>query len=230
MRRRARVVTVVLALVAGLPPAVLAQSPTGPEPGRVEATIGLTWIGRETIGSGDATETTRSGSALSLFNTSTDLAAGSGFEARLGFTLSRAFELEASGAYAVLHLRTEIVGDYENAVSASPAETIRQFTAGAGLLWYPRHRQARPANVVPFLMGSGGYLRELHEGAVLIETGRYYEVGGGVKFLFGWRKGTLLKGVGLRVDARALARTGGIAFDGRAHVSPELGAALYLRF
>ena len=208
----------------------MAQPAAGPEPGRVEVGIGRTWIGRETIGSGVATETTSSGGALPLFSTSTELAPGSGSEVRLGLRLTRAFELEASGAYALLHLRTQTSGDYENAVSLTAAETVQQFTAGGGLLWYPRHHEARPATVAPFLMAGGGYLRELHEGSVLIETGRFYEIGGGVKWLFGRWEGTFVKGVGLRLDARALTRTGGIAFDSRSHVSPELGAALFVRF
>lgn len=226
----ARVLTVALGLVACAPLAVLAQPPAGPEPGRVELGIGRMWIGREIVGSGDATETTSSGGALPLFSASTELAAGSGFEGRVGIKLTRAFELEASGTYAVPQLRTQISGDYENAVSVTATETVQQFTVGGGLLWYVRHRQAQPASVAPFLMAGGGYLRELHEGSVLVETGRFYDVGGGVKFLFGWQEGTILKGVGLRIDARAMTRTGGIAFDSRSHVSPELGAALYLRF
>ena len=230
MTRLARVLAVALGLAACAPLAVSAQPPTGPEPGRVELGIGRMWIGPETVGSGDATETTSSGGALSLFSTSTKLAAGSGFEGRAGIALTHAFELEASGTYAVSHLRTRISGDFENAVPVTATETVQQFTVGGGMLWYVRHRQARPATVAPFLMAGGGYLRELHEGSVLIETGRFYEVGGGVKFLFGWQEGTRLKGVGLRIDAKAMTRTGGIAFDSRFRVSPKLGAALYVRF
>ena len=230
MTRLARVLAVALGLVACAPSAVRAQPPTDPAPGRVELGIGWVWIGGEAVGSGDATETTSSGGALSLFRTSTELAAGSGVEARVGITLARAFELEASGTYAVPRLRTAISGDYENAVPVTASEPVQQFTAGVGLLWYVRHDQARPASVAPFLVAGGGYLRELHEGSVLVETGRFYRVGGGVKFLFRWRERTFLKGVGLRIDARAMMRTGGVAFDDRFHVSPDLGAALYVRF
>jgi len=225
-----RVLTVALGLVVCAPLAVLAQPPAGPEPGRVELGIGWMWIGRETVGRGDATETTSSGGALSLFSTSTERVAGSGVEGHVGIKVTHAFELEASGTYAVPQLRTQISGDYENAVPVTAIETVQQFTVGGGLLWYVRHHQAQPASVAPFLMAGGGYLRELHEGSVLVETGRFYEAGGGVKFLFRWRERTFLKGVGLRIDARALTRTGGIAFDSRSHVAPELGAALYLRF
>jgi hypothetical protein len=225
-----RVLTLALGLVAAAPLAVLAQPPTGPEPGRVELGIGWMWIGREAVGSGDATETTSSGGALSLFSTSTELAAASGFEGRAGIKLTRALELEASGTYAAPRLRTEISGDYENAAPVTATEPVRQFTAGGGLLWYVRHHQARPASVAPFLIAGGGYLRALHEGSALVETGRFYEVGGGVKLLFRSRERTFLKGAGLRIDARAMMRKGGIAFDGRSHVSPALGAALYARF
>lgn len=230
MRHLARVVTVGLGLVACAPLAVRAQPPTGSGPGRVEVGVGWMWMGRETIAGGDATETTSSGGSLALFRTSTQLAAGNGLVGCVGIKLTPTFELEASGTYATPPLRSEISGDFESAAPVTAIETVHHFTVGAGLLWYVRRHQAYPARVAPFLMAGGGYLREVHEGMVLVETGRFYEAGGGVKFLFARREARFLKGVGLRIDARALARRGGAAFDGRSHVSPKLGAAVFVRF
>jgi len=61
-------------------------------------------------------------------------------------------------------------------------------------------------------------------------TGRYYQVGGGVTYLFRSRPDRVLKGLGLRAEARAIARQQGVAFDTNAHLAPTLAAALFARF
>jgi len=219
-----------LGLVACAPLAALAQPSQRPEPGRVEVGFGWTWTGRAAIGTGDAPEATSSGGALSLFRTSTEVAAARGVEGRVGFRLTSALALEASGGYAVASLRTEISGDYESSPPVTATESVRQFTVGGSLLWHLRHSRGRPAGVEPFLSAGGGYLRELHEGSVLVDTGRFYQVGGGVKVLVVSQQRAWLKGIGLRLDARARARTGGVVFDDRFRVSPSVSAAVYARF
>ena len=179
--RRARWLALAIGLVACVPCAVAAQPPTALEPGRIELGFGTRWTARAAVGSSAATETTSSGGALSLFDTSTERSAAAGFEARIGVRLRRTFEVEAFGTYAVPSLRTEISGDFENAASVTASETVQQFMIGGSVLRYLRHNRARPLRVAPFLLAGGGYLRDLHEGAVLAETGHFYVVGGGVK-------------------------------------------------
>jgi len=43
-------------------------------------------------------------------------------------------------------------------------------------------------------------------------------------------QGARVKTVGLRVEARAVARAGGVALDGRTHVSPAFAAGLFFGF
>ncbi len=210
-------------------PCVRAQSGDAVEPGHVELAIGPLWVGRQALGSGDANETTAAGGNLLLFSTSTELSSATGLEARVGVRLSRAFEAEASGTYATPQIRTQISHDVEGAAPVTATEVIKQFTIGGGVVWYVR--PARSASrLAPFVTAGAGYLRQLHESGTLVETGRFYQFGGGVKYVFVSRPGSRLKGIGARIDVRALVRQQGVAFDAGGHLSPAVGASLFARF
>jgi hypothetical protein len=210
-------------------PCVRAQSVDAVEPGHVELAIGPLWVGRQALGSGDANETTSAGGSLPLFGTSTELSSATGLEARVGVRLSRAFEAEASGTYATPQLRTQISNDVEGAGPVTATEVIKQFTIGAGVVWYVRPPRSA-SRLAPFATAGAGYLRQVHESGTLVETGRFYQFGGGVKYLFGSRPGSRLKGIGARIDVRALVRQQGVAFDAGRHLSPAAAASLFARF
>jgi hypothetical protein len=44
------------------------------------------------------------------------------------------------------------------------------------------------------------------------------------------RRRLFFKGLGARVDARAIVRSKGVAFDDAGHTSPAIGAAVFVRF
>jgi hypothetical protein len=206
-----------------------AQSAEAAEPGRFELAIGPLWIGRQALGASDANETTGAGGTLAFFSTSTELASAPGLEGRVGVKLSRAFEAEVAGSYATPQLRTQVSNDFESAAPVTATEVIQQFTIGVGVVWYVR--PARSASrLAPFATAGAGYLRQLHESATLVETGRFYQIGGGVKYLFVSRPGSHVKGIGARIDVRALVRQQGVAFDAGRHISPAMGASLFARF
>ena len=210
--------------------AARAQSPAAPQPGRFEVAIGSLWTGHQALGSNDANETTSAGGSLTLFSTSSDLASAAGLEGRVGVRLRRRLEADVEASYARPPLRIAISNDFESAAPATATETIRQFTIGAGVVWYPPYRVRRGSRVAPFAMAGGGYLRQLHESAILLETGRFYQFGGGVKYLLASRPTRPLKGLGARLDVRALVRSKGIAFDGGHYTSTAIGASLFVRF
>jgi hypothetical protein len=98
---------------------------------------------------------------------------------------------------------------------------------GAGAVWYLPFRTSR---LSPFVRGGAGYLRQVHEERTLVETGQYYDVGGGVKWLAVARTSGLVNAVGARVDVRAMVRRKGIAFDDGGHTSPAVGVSAFVRF
>ena len=201
--------------------------PAGAAPGRLEVSGGGSWIGRTSIGAADANETTPSNGSLRLFTTSSDLAAAPALDVRIGVRLLRTIAVVAEAGYSRPDLRVAVSGDTENAAPVTAVEKIQQYTIGAGVVLYmPAVRSARLA---PFVEGGGGYLRQLHERALLVQTGRYYDIGGGVTYLLSTRTGWM-KATGVRVDARAVVRIDGVAFTSGSHTAPSVGASFFARF
>jgi len=219
-------VLLLASLCAGLgsPRAALAQ----PAP-RIEIGIGVQWIGQQTLGTRAATETTGAGSTLTLFSTTSELAGAGGVDGRVGVRLTSSLVAEAEASYLKPSLRIAVSGDTEGGAATTAAETIEQFTIGGGVRWLlPGGR--RSPRFSPFLAGSVGYLRQLHEGGTFVETGQYYSLGGGVSSVL-WRGGRLhTKGVGIRGDVRAVIRSKGVAFDGGSKTSPAAGVSAFVRF
>lgn len=228
MRRTAR--GVASAIMLGACAATAAAQPAA-SPARVEIGIGPLWMGSHRLGSSDATETTASGSTFRLFSASAKLSSGRAAEARIGVRLTRTLTVEASAAYGTVPLQISISNDVENSTPTTATEQIRQLTAGVGMLWYVGRRRATPSSrVAPFVSAEAGYMRQLHESLTLVEAGHVFQLGGGVKYAVLSRSRGGLKGAGVRVDARALLRSKGVAFDGRTHASPALGASFFVRF
>jgi hypothetical protein len=226
--------TAALALVILSTPgaaAAQAQSPPAPQPGRLEVALGSLWMAHQALGSNSANETTSTGSSLKIFSTSSDLAGAAGLEGRVGVRVGRGLEAEVDASYAKPLLRIAIIStDVEAVAPVTATETIQQFTIGAGVVWYLPYRARRTTRLAPFVMAGAGYLRQLHEAATLLETGRFYQFGGGVKYLLVSHPTKPLKGVGARLDVRALVRSKGIAFDAGHFTSPAIGASLFVRF
>jgi len=207
--------------------AASAQSGTA-VPGRLEFDGGVLWIGAQSLGSRDANLTTGTGSTLRLFSSTSDVLAVAGFEGRIAVKVTRALDAHASISYAKPELQTRVSNDFENSAAVTASESVQQYTVGAGLLWYlPSKRSGR---LRPFVAAGAAYLRQLHEGATLVAVGQSYDLGGGVKLLAASRPRKLMKGVGVRLDARLVVRTKGIAFDGRRSIAPAAGASLFVRF
>jgi len=222
-----RLVCSIAMLLCASPAIAQSSSPVGAESGRLDLTIGMVWIGRAEIGTRDADETTGTGGTFRLFSSSTTLTSASGLEGHLGFRLMPRLEVEASASCAKPRVEKRVDNDFETSnAPLTLADTIEQFTIGGAALWYLR--LPRLGNRV-FLRGGAGYLRQLEHEGTLAVTGRTYDVGGGMKFGLLSRTGWW-KGIGVRLDARAVVRQKGVTLDNRAHASPAVGAALFVRF
>jgi hypothetical protein len=207
-------------------PAASAQSA---EPSRFELGVGASWMGAQSLGAKAATETTSTASTSTLFGTTSELAGVAGIEGRVGVRLSRWLAAEAEASYLKPQLRIAVSGDAEGAAAVTAAETIQQFTIGGNLLWRVPGRRWSP-RFAPFATVGGGYLRQLHEQATLVATGRFYQVGGGVSALLVSSRHFYTKGIGVRADVRALIRSKGVAFDGGSNVAPAAGVSVFVRF
>jgi hypothetical protein len=206
-----------------------AHAQTPDVPSRIEVGIGVRWIGHEALGERTATETTGAGGASPLFSTHSDLGSVAGVDGRVGVRLTRTLVAEGEASYLKPQLGIAISADAEGAAPLTATETIQQFTIGGSVAWRLPGRRWSP-RFAPFVQAGGGYMRQLHEQATLVEAGRYYQFGGGVNAVLVTTRHFHAKGIGVRADLRALVRSEGVRFDHGSKVSPAAGASLFVRF
>ena len=178
----------------------------------VELDVGAAWLGGVDFGTIDATLTANQSARApyTLFKTASSLSPAPGVGAQAGFHLTRVFSVEAAFGYARPSLETAVTADVEGAPDTTAREQLSQFVvdvSGVAHLWTLQVKRA-----VPFVLAGGGYLREVHAGNLLDDGGHTYHVGGGLKLPFLVRRG-FVRTVGLRVDARAVFRSGGADLD-----------------
>jgi hypothetical protein len=163
---------------------------------------------------------------FTMLRAESQLARFAGVEGRIGFVVNRSFALEVGGAYAKPELAVTISEDPELAGGAVASERVDQFVIDvSGIYHWPVSlgRRARP-----YAIGGGGYLRQLHEGRLLVETGRTFHVGGGLHY---WLRGVPRgRALGVRAEARYMRRTGGVDFEDRARGTTSVSALAFVAF
>jgi hypothetical protein len=198
-----------------------------PSTGRFELGGGARRVGGIPFDRVSATETTLGGGRLTLFNSDTQLESAPGVEARAGVRINSIVEAEATFAYARSNLQTRITSDVEGIPDVTITEPIRQFTLEGGIT--AQLERWRTGRFAPFASIGAGYLRHLHDGRTLIETGRSYYAGGGVRYSLTSGSGRL-KASGVRADVRAAFLSGGVALEKDTRMVPSLSASLFVRF
>jgi hypothetical protein len=209
--------------------AIPALAQSRPPPSRVEVGVGMLWDGSNPFGTRAANETTASSGTLSLFSTTSELAAAIGFEGRIGVRVAKSLVVEGQFSYMKPELRVAASADAEGAAAVTAGDVIQQFTIGGRALWFIPGRRW-PPRLAPFAMAGGGYLRQLHEQATLVQTGRFYQFGGGVSVLLVSSSRSHATGAGVRFDLSALVRSKGVAFDDGSRTAPAAGASAFVRF
>jgi hypothetical protein len=209
--------------------AIPAIAQSGPRRAEVEIGVGVLWAGSNPLGTRTASETTASGGTSALFSTTSELAAAAGVEGRIGVRVTKSIAVEGQVSYMKPELRVAASADTEGAAAVTAVDVTQQFAIGGRALWFipGRHGSRR---VEPFAMAGGGYLRQLHEQATLVQSGRFYQFGGGVNVQLASRRHFHTTGVGLRFDVSALVRAKGVAFDGESRTAPAAGASAFVRF
>ena len=104
-------------------------------------------------------------------------------------------------------------------------ETVSHYLFEGSLVWHLRHLSFASGRAIPYLAGGAGYLRELHEGNQLVETGQEYHALGGLKYWLGSRA----RRFGLRIEGGVSARKKGIRPRRRAaHAAGRVRGLSYL--
>ncbi len=198
---------------------------TAPRGGSVEFSGGVLWSQGFDLGSTPAILTANpaiSSSPFQLFDSDTQLDPALGAQARLGVYLSPRVSFEGGIQYSRPKLSTRVSGDAEGADAATLSETMTRYVFDGAVVVHLGNLGGR---AVPFVTGGAGYIRELHAGNELVETGTQYYAGAGVKVWFGQTR----RRFGIRGDAGFAVRDGAFDFEEGRRTVPTAGASvLYL--
>lgn len=207
-----------------------AQAPSVRPLRRVEVAAGVGMFGGGSLGSADAAIRSNSTTPapFRLFSTDSAFVRAPVVEARLGTALSRRYEVEARFSFSRPELRSSISSDVEDAPGLTVVERVDQYLIDGALLVL--FDEARLGSAVPFASAGAGYLRQLHEGLTVIESGRVYHVGGGVKHWFLSRARGAVRAAGVRADARLYFFSGGIAVDDGPRPQAAVSASFFAAF
>jgi hypothetical protein len=121
-----------------------------------------------------------------------------------------------------------ISDDAEADANVQLGEDVLQYTVDVSGLWQvPGIALGR--RVRPYVIGGGGYLRQLHEGRLVAETGNLFHAGGGV---YVWLTGgsNSARAIGLRAEARFVRRSGGIEFEDASRNYPAFSVLGFVGF
>jgi len=162
---------------------------------------------------------------FTLFSASSDLSRAPGVSVRVGVTLTPQLIIEGGGGFAMPRVGFAIARDPEVGSQRIEGEQLKQYLFDGALVWHLPLRLGSRAR--PFVIGGGGYLRQLHEERTLVETGEIYYGGVGARYWLRGGAGTT-RSFGLRTDLRANVRRGGIDFENKVRVFPSLAVHLFL--
>jgi hypothetical protein len=239
--RRARCVlafTLMMCGAAGVafPRDAAAQTAGQTTGGRFEISGGAGLIGGTDLGTATATLSgsgAPTGTPITLFDTATKIESGPRYEARVAWRLTRALQVEGGVAINRTNLVTRITNDFEQAPNTEASESFTEYAIEAGLLFHLTKLTFAGGRARPFVAGGAGYLRQVHEGQTLIDTGQSIYAGGGLTVTL--RQATrraFLEALGLRADVRVNVRSGGFerGDDGGATYAPSVTGGLFVRF
>jgi hypothetical protein len=200
-----------------------------PRRGSWEVSGGLVWSGGYDMGTRAAELTRNIGSGsgpFNLFTIASKVTPATGAQGRLGFYVSRAIALEAGVQYLQPKFSTRLTNDIEGAPDVVATETLSRYVVDGSLVFHLTRLAFARGKGVPFVSGGAGYLRELHEGNALIETGSEYHAGAGLKFWFGPGRRRL----GVRADVGFTMRNGVFDFKDARRTVPTAGLSLAYLF
>jgi hypothetical protein len=175
----------------------------------------------------DATFSRPSGSPLLLFNSDISMGPGPGAEVHFGRSVGSRLALEATGTWTFTTIRAKVSTDIDNAPDATLTEDLSRFSVEGSALW----RVAGDAKRALYVRGGAGWMRELAGRATLAETGVIGNVGASVKYWWGASTSVQRRRLGLRLDGRAVLRSGGVdlGVDG-VRLAPAASADLMIGF
>jgi hypothetical protein len=205
------------------------------KPGRprsFEIAVGGEILTPQGLGSSTATLTSNSqtGTPYTYFVVNGTRAAAAAFRGRLGYNLTSILTVEGGVVISRGNVQGDVSADAEGVTATTLSDRMTQYFLDVSVLAHLRQMAFSSGAGVPFLEAGGGYLRQVHEGNLAIDTGQIYHVGGGVTYMFSRRPTSKLTGVGFRADARIYVPRKGYSFSGSQQVFAGVGGSLLVTF
>lgn len=222
-----------LALACATASGASAQS-VPPSPSRLSASLAVGALGAMSLGDSraDLRSNDPSGSPFTLFRAAVRLEPAATWQGRLAWRLSDHVDVEGGVSVARPDVTSALTADAEGAASLVAVERTAQYVLEAGAIVRPWGGGLRE-RTVPFLAAGVGYVRQLHEGRVLVDDGTVLYAGGGVRHRLAAPASGLVRTVWLRFDARLRAYRGGLvdrAGTGGAPMQGEVSGGVQLGF
>ena len=218
---------IVAAAIAVIPAVAAAQSSSPLR--RLELAGGLGVFSGAALGTQQADlRTATAGQPYRLFSSSTRMSAAPMFDLRLGVPVAGRYGVEGHAAYGHPEVRTSLSSDAEHAPDLTAVERLDQYVIDGGLI--VSLDEWSIAGLHPFATVGAGYLRQLHEGLVVIEEGSVFFAGGGVKHTIHSRPRGFVRGIGARADVRLNLLSGGIHIDDSARRHISVSGSLFVIF
>lgn len=152
------------------------------------------------------------GNPVAVFTTDVSIEGGPGGEVGLGWRINRRLVLEATGGIGSLTIESAVRGDLEGAPAITARSSLLQVTVdGAARVELPAAFGG--GRWRPFVSGGGGYLRQVHEDRLLIETGWTIFGGGGLLVAPPAATGGFFGRLGFRADVKGVMRAGGVDIE-----------------
>lgn len=200
----------------------------GARRGSWEASGGVLYAGGYDLGE-RAAELTRNSATTTnpfeQFTTSSRVTGVAGWLGRFGYYLTNSLAIEGGFHFLQPVLEIRVTADAEEAPDVTAEEALERYGFDVSAVWHLSGMAFSQGRGVPFVTGGAGYLRELHEGDELVETGTTFQVGGGFKYWFG-----ASRQIGLRGDVGVLWRDGGVDFEEGVRIVPTAGATVVFVF
>lgn len=212
--------------LAVTPCAAQPLSPAAAGPLEFGVSGGLT--GGAALGGAAATLTSNLGSGpYTVFTTSASLGMQRGADIRLGYRIGRGVVASIATGLALSEVSVAVSGDAEGAPnSAFSGETLLQWTVEGRVDVLLTRWIVGGGRVRPYLMGSGGILRQYHNPRVSHESGALIQAGGGIRYGLRRRPTSRLSGMGVTAEVRLCHVRGGFNWGQSSRTTPVISVGL----
>jgi hypothetical protein len=212
----------------------LAVTPCAAQPlspsvaGPLEFGVSGVVTGGAALGGAAATLTSNLGSApYTVFTTSASLGIQRGADIRLGYRIGRGVVMSVATGLGRSDVSVAVSGDAEGAPnSAFAGETLLQWSLEGRVDVSPPRWIVGGGRVRPYLMGSGGILRQYHGPRVSHESGALIQAGGGIRYGLRRRPTSRLSGMGVTVEVRLCHVRGGFNWGQSSRTTPVISVGL----